>query len=112
MVFNLLLFCCCLSPGFLNYKKSLALVQPPCIPYIGLYLKEITYICDGNHKVFNGVINEDAEEESEMGKSSKGGWSREEEKEEETTIFNIERILMLGRRISEVFFFFSLLDFF
>jgi len=89
--------------GFLNYKKSLALVQPPCIPYIGLYLKEITYICDGNHKVFNGVINEDAEEESEMGKSSKGGWSREEEKEEETTIFNIERILMLGRRISEFY---------
>jgi son of sevenless-like protein len=33
---------------FLGYRQSLKLVNPPCIPFIGIYLSDITFINQGN----------------------------------------------------------------
>lgn len=31
-----------------HYRKALELCQPPCVPYLGLYLADLTFIEDGN----------------------------------------------------------------
>lgn len=41
-----------------NYRKTLHGVNPPCIPFIGVYQTDLTFIEDGNPSKFStGLIN-------------------------------------------------------
>lgn len=39
------------------YRACLHSVNPPCIPYLGVYLLDLTYIEDGNPNMINGLVN-------------------------------------------------------
>lgn len=43
--------------NFANMRKYLKKVNPPCIPYLGLYLTDLTFIEEGNQDMLNGLIN-------------------------------------------------------
>jgi len=43
--------------SYKNYRASLHSIQPPCIPYIGTYLIDLTYIEEGNENILDGAIN-------------------------------------------------------
>ncbi|KAL6065502.1 Receptor-like protein kinase 2 [Balamuthia mandrillaris] len=43
--------------SFKRYRQSLAEAAPPCIPYIGVYLTDLTFIKDGNTDLAHGLIN-------------------------------------------------------
>jgi hypothetical protein len=46
--------------NFKNFRESLRTVSPPSIPFLGLYLQDLTFIEDGNPNYLdeaNGVIN-------------------------------------------------------
>ncbi|XP_075226685.1 C3G guanyl-nucleotide exchange factor isoform X2 [Lycorma delicatula] len=46
------------SLGFKAYRQALAETQPPCIPYIGLVLQDLTFVHIGNSDILSeGVIN-------------------------------------------------------
>lgn len=40
-----------------NYRTAVRSVVPPCIPYLGVYLMDLTFIHDGNQDYLNGRIN-------------------------------------------------------
>jgi hypothetical protein len=39
------------------YREELANAQPPCIPYIGIYLRDLTYFEEGGSNAEKGMIN-------------------------------------------------------
>jgi hypothetical protein len=43
--------------NFQNIRFAIQKLKPPAIPYIGLYLTDLTFIEDGNPKYVNGKIN-------------------------------------------------------
>lgn len=43
--------------SYKNYRSALHNSNPPCIPYIGTYLSDLTFIDDGNKNTINGLIN-------------------------------------------------------
>jgi hypothetical protein len=43
--------------NFSNFRKSLSMAQLPCLPYIGIYLTDLTFIEEGNLDELNGMIN-------------------------------------------------------
>lgn len=43
--------------NFAEIRTKIKNVKPPCIPYIGLYLTDLTFIEEGNQKYVNGKIN-------------------------------------------------------
>jgi hypothetical protein len=43
--------------SYKSYRGRLHSVQPPCIPYVGVYLLDLTYMEDGNPNKVNGLIN-------------------------------------------------------
>jgi len=43
--------------AFAAIRGRIKQVKPPCIPYIGIYLTDLTFIEDGNPKTINGKIN-------------------------------------------------------
>ncbi|CAH0722478.1 unnamed protein product, partial [Brenthis ino] len=46
------------SHSFRNYRSALAATQPPCIPYIGLFLQDLTFVHVGNPDLLpDGSIN-------------------------------------------------------
>lgn len=40
-----------------NYRQKLHDVDPPCVPFLGTYLTDITFIEDGNPDYIQGLIN-------------------------------------------------------
>jgi hypothetical protein len=64
-----------LLTGYRNYKKLLKEVtSQPTIPYLGLFLREITHICDGNPKEIKRTGESAVEGEEKGGdESGKGG---------------------------------------
>ncbi|XP_067270367.1 rap guanine nucleotide exchange factor 1 isoform X3 [Pseudorasbora parva] len=45
------------SSSFRAYRAALADVEPPCIPYLGLILQDLTFVHLGNPDLINGKIN-------------------------------------------------------
>lgn len=43
--------------NFKRLRELVSVINPPCIPYIGLYLSDLTFIDDGNPDLLNGKIN-------------------------------------------------------
>jgi len=43
--------------AYKNYRAILASVDPPCIPYLGVYLTDLTFIEDGNPDHIKGLVN-------------------------------------------------------
>ncbi len=41
----------------INLRNALVYASPPAIPYIGLFMKDLTFIEDGNQDDVNGLIN-------------------------------------------------------
>jgi len=39
--------------NFSNYRKTLHSIQPPCVPFLGTYLTDLTFIEDGNKDMLN-----------------------------------------------------------
>jgi len=44
------------TKNFTNYKATLAKVNPPCIPFIGVYLTTLTFIQDGSKDILPGNL--------------------------------------------------------
>jgi len=40
-----------------HYRDALHTADPPCLPYLGVYLTDLTFIEDGNKDFLNGLIN-------------------------------------------------------
>ncbi|KAJ2998963.1 hypothetical protein HDV02_003801 [Globomyces sp. JEL0801] len=45
------------SGSYKNYRASIKSIAPPCIPFIGTYLTDLTYIEDGNPDFVDHLIN-------------------------------------------------------
>ena len=43
--------------SYKNYRAKIHTVNPPCIPYIGVYLLDLTYMEDGNPNRIGSLIN-------------------------------------------------------
>eukprot|EP00002_Diphylleia_rotans_P026308 TRINITY_DN5235_c0_g1_i1.p1 TRINITY_DN5235_c0_g1~~TRINITY_DN5235_c0_g1_i1.p1 ORF type:complete len:1064 (+),score=174.50 TRINITY_DN5235_c0_g1_i1:133-3324(+) len=43
--------------SFTAIRQTLRSIDPPCIPYFGMYLTDLTFIDDGNPDQLNGLIN-------------------------------------------------------
>lgn len=43
--------------SFKTYRSAIHTANPPCLPYLGVYLKDLTFIEDGNKDKINGLIN-------------------------------------------------------
>ncbi|EFC43486.1 rasGEF domain-containing protein [Naegleria gruberi] len=43
--------------NFANLRNMLKTVNPPCVPYNGVFLTDLTFIEDGSPKYINGLIN-------------------------------------------------------
>ena len=43
--------------NYQNFRQSLKNVSPPCIPYLGMYLTDLTFIEDGHKDLLEGLIN-------------------------------------------------------
>lgn len=43
--------------AYKNYRDVLAQSTPPCIPYLGVHLSDLTFIEDGNPDTIHGLIN-------------------------------------------------------
>ncbi|KAL7853304.1 hypothetical protein AOLI_G00201480 [Acnodon oligacanthus] len=45
------------SSSFRAYRAALADVEPPCIPYLGLILQDLTFVHLGNPDLIDGKVN-------------------------------------------------------
>jgi hypothetical protein len=43
--------------SYKNYRAKIHTVNPPCIPYLGVYLLDLTYMEDGNPDTIGQLIN-------------------------------------------------------
>lgn len=43
--------------AYLNYRTELEASLPPCVPYLGLYLTELTHAEDGQPNLVDGLVN-------------------------------------------------------
>lgn len=43
--------------NYANMRKHLKKVNPPCIPYLGIYLTDLTFVEEGNPDMLQGLIN-------------------------------------------------------
>ena len=42
--------------NYKRYRESLEMAQTPCVPYLGVVLKDLTFICDGNPDYLRGGL--------------------------------------------------------
>ncbi|CUS15462.1 unnamed protein product [Tuber aestivum] len=40
--------------NFAEYREMLHIVNPPCVPFLGVYLKDLTFVADGNDDFIKG----------------------------------------------------------
>ncbi|KAJ3443426.1 ras guanine nucleotide exchange factor i-related [Anaeramoeba flamelloides] len=45
------------SSSYKLYRETLNTLNPPCIPYLGIYLTDLTFIEEGNKDYVNGLVN-------------------------------------------------------
>jgi len=45
------------NASFKNYRNRLHASTPPCLPYLGVYLSDLTFMEDGNPDKVDGLIN-------------------------------------------------------
>jgi len=45
------------SSSFRAYRQALSESSPPCIPYVGLILQDLTFVHIGNSDTFDGKVN-------------------------------------------------------
>jgi len=45
------------SSSFRAYRQALSSAAPPCIPYVGLVLQDLTFVHIGNPDTFDGKVN-------------------------------------------------------
>jgi son of sevenless len=59
MYLFLLSFCIAMSHAhsFRNYRNHLHTLNPPCVPYVGVYLTDLTFLEDGNPDLIEGLIS-------------------------------------------------------
>jgi len=43
--------------SYKNYRETLQSIVPPCIPYLGVYLTDLTFIEEGNPDMIGNLIN-------------------------------------------------------
>ena len=80
--------------NYKKYRQSLAVATTPCVPYVGVFLKDLTFICDGNPDYLRGgLINlhkrrqvcgrsqEGSEERGDKGRGDNDGEKGERERE-------------------------------
>ncbi|KNC50985.1 Ras guanine nucleotide exchange factor J [Thecamonas trahens ATCC 50062] len=48
---------CSAESSYKSLRARIASAQPPCIPYVGVYMQDLTFINDGNENTVNGLIN-------------------------------------------------------
>ncbi|KAI5786300.1 ras guanine nucleotide exchange factor domain-containing protein [Pyronema domesticum] len=41
--------------NFAEYREMLHIVNPPCVPFLGVYLKDLTFVADGNDDFIRGT---------------------------------------------------------
>jgi hypothetical protein len=46
-----------MDKAFKTYRVRLASATPPCVPYIGLWLTDLTFLDDGNPEFVEGLVN-------------------------------------------------------
>ena len=42
--------------NYKRYRDSLGVASTPCVPYVGVFLKDLTFICDGNPDYLRGGL--------------------------------------------------------
>jgi len=103
--------------GHKNYRNRLREISfdTPCIPYIALYLRDLTHICDGYKAYIQGRIakKEKKKEVMESVETGEGTVGSDGSSESSDVIVqskkclgrklvNVRRVIMIGERINEV----------
>jgi len=45
------------TKGYKNYRQRVHNINPPLLPYLGVYLTDLTFLEDGNPDIIDGLIN-------------------------------------------------------
>jgi len=45
------------SGAYKQYREEISQALPPCIPHVGVYLTDLTFIEDGNDDIIDGLVN-------------------------------------------------------
>ncbi len=51
---HVLLFC--YQGNYKHYRDRLSSTEAPAVPYVGVFLKDLTFICDGNPDYLRGGL--------------------------------------------------------
>eukprot|EP00004_Rigifila_ramosa_P023034 TRINITY_DN6406_c0_g1_i1.p1 TRINITY_DN6406_c0_g1~~TRINITY_DN6406_c0_g1_i1.p1 ORF type:complete len:737 (+),score=176.85 TRINITY_DN6406_c0_g1_i1:1228-3438(+) len=43
--------------SYAKYRDAIHSLNPPCVPFLGVYLRDLTFLEDGNENLSNGLIN-------------------------------------------------------
>ena len=56
MIFDLPLYIFLPQSNYKNYRDKLSITPVPAVPYIGVFLKDLTFIADGNPDYIRGGL--------------------------------------------------------
>jgi hypothetical protein len=56
-IYNNLKIICSSENGFKNLRTAISKCVPPCVPFIGIYLTDLTFIEDGNPNFIDSLVN-------------------------------------------------------